>query len=232
MRLYFACFLRIPDYNGLNFWINEYKSGLTIEGIAEGFVRSPEFTSIYGVMSNEEFVTLLYNNVLDRAPDQNGFVFWVSKLNKGELTRGQVVAGFSNAIEYIANSARQVYIILIHMGLLDRVPGQAEMAGMMESFTQGASGIELIDQVLASAAYRERFGDRLLTLQWSPSSSGAPEGYKIFTGPTPDGAIIEVADIAVDQLADPSAPSTDFLTYTELGLNSGETVCCNYSPLR
>ncbi len=68
-------------------------------------------------------------------------------------------------------------------------------------------------------------GDLVLTLTWSHSNADALNGYKVFAGATATGAMDEVADIAVTELTDPSAPSVDFLSNTDLGLNRGDSVC-------
>ena len=68
-RLYFAYFLRIPDYQGLEYWVNQYRQGVTLDSISQAFAQSPEFIASYGSLSNEAFVTLLYQNVLGRLPD-------------------------------------------------------------------------------------------------------------------------------------------------------------------
>jgi Domain of unknown function (DUF4214)/RTX calcium-binding nonapeptide repeat (4 copies) len=49
-------------------------------------------------------VTLLYNNVLDRAPDSGGLAGWVASLNGGN-SRENVVNGFSESAEYQGNTA-------------------------------------------------------------------------------------------------------------------------------
>ena len=42
-RLYFATFLRIPDYAGLLFQIDAFRSGTPLSVIANNFTASPEF---------------------------------------------------------------------------------------------------------------------------------------------------------------------------------------------
>ncbi len=67
-------------------------------------MSSAEFTSTYGninTLSNTQFVTLLYNNVLDRAPDSGGLATWVNALNAGTLSRVDVLLNFSDSAEHI-----------------------------------------------------------------------------------------------------------------------------------
>jgi hypothetical protein len=72
--------------------------------VANGFVGSAEFQSVYGALNDHDFVTLLYHNVLHRDPDAGGLTNWVNALAGGE-TRAQVVIGFSESPEHIGNMA-------------------------------------------------------------------------------------------------------------------------------
>jgi hypothetical protein len=98
-RLYRAAFDRTPDIGGLGFHINAMDHGWGIGSIAQNFVDSPEFQTTYGNIDNTQFVTLLYNNVLDRNPDQAGLDFHVNNLNSGAIGRHDVLAQFSESPE-------------------------------------------------------------------------------------------------------------------------------------
>jgi hypothetical protein len=98
-RLYQAAFDRQPDVSGLDYWYHQLNSGVTLEQVASGFINSAEFKALYGNNpSNAEFVTLLYDNVLHRAPDTGGFNFWMNDLDQG-TSREQVLIGFSESLE-------------------------------------------------------------------------------------------------------------------------------------
>lgn len=99
-RLYQATLDRRPDEAGLAGWRAEMDNGRSLLDITPGFLNSAEFTAIYGSTTNTQFVTLLYDNVLDRAPDTAGLNGWVGQLNNGALTRSQVVLGFSESLEF------------------------------------------------------------------------------------------------------------------------------------
>lgn len=101
-RLYLAYFLRRPDDEGLDYWIN---TGLETAAVSEQFALSSEFRNRYGALSNSAFVDLAYRNVLDRAPDQAGLNHWVSVLNRG-VSRGVVMQGFSDSPEFIQRVKR------------------------------------------------------------------------------------------------------------------------------
>jgi hypothetical protein len=107
-RLYDAVFGRLPDLSGLTNWVSTLNSGTSLQTVAADFVSSQEFQSKYGALDNTGFVTLLYNNVLHRAPDASGLSNWVTALNSGQDTRAQVVLGFSESQEHIADTAPHI----------------------------------------------------------------------------------------------------------------------------
>lgn len=97
-RLYMAALDRTPDPTGLANWTNLLRSGADLDDVANGFVTSTEFQSRYGDLDNSEYVTQLYQNVLNRTPDASGFSNWVGQLESGE-TRESVLIGFSESTE-------------------------------------------------------------------------------------------------------------------------------------
>ena len=103
-RLYQATLARSPDIGGFNYWIDTLAGGQDFNQVIFGFVNSAEFTQRYGSTSGTEFVTLLYNNVLDRAPDASGLASWTDLLNSGTSSRADVVRGFAQSAEFIQRS--------------------------------------------------------------------------------------------------------------------------------
>jgi Ca2+-binding RTX toxin-like protein len=101
-RLYQAAFDRQPDQEGLNYWIREYTEGRgDLTWAALNFIGSEEFAQTYGstgAVTDETFLTLLYANVLGRAPDAQGKVYWMDELARG-FERAQLLASFSESAE-------------------------------------------------------------------------------------------------------------------------------------
>lgn len=98
-RVYQAAFDRKPDPSGLGFWIASMDKGATLKSVAEGFIGSAEFLSLYGNSpTSADFVNSLYKNVLHRGGEQAGVDFWNSLLNSG-TSRADVLAGFSESPE-------------------------------------------------------------------------------------------------------------------------------------
>lgn len=108
-RIYQAAFDRSPDIQGLAYWIRQLDKGMALDEVADRFMDSAEFKSTYGAsLSNSEFVFELYANVHHRAPDQEGFDFWTSKLANGTFDRADVLVRFSDSNENIGNVSEQI----------------------------------------------------------------------------------------------------------------------------
>jgi hypothetical protein len=120
-RLYKAAFDRTPDEEGLGYWINELDQGYALHEVANSFVISQEFKNLYGAdLDNSGFITALYNNVLDRDPDQGGLDYWINDMGNNGMSRADVLASFSESAENIANTDP-----LIELGVVYQPYGDA-----------------------------------------------------------------------------------------------------------
>jgi len=98
-RLYQAAFDRIPDAAGLGFWISALDHGTSLQTVAHGFTASAEFQSLYGAsISDAQYVSQLYHNVLHRDGEPSGAAFWLDVLQHGH-TRDEVLTAFSESPE-------------------------------------------------------------------------------------------------------------------------------------
>ena len=99
-RLYTAALDRAPDAKGLGFWINALDQGHGLESVAAGFTGSAEFARLYGAQTtNEQFVNLLYQNTLHRAPDAEGKAFWIGAIEEYHASREHLLVQFSESPE-------------------------------------------------------------------------------------------------------------------------------------
>jgi len=105
-RLYVAYFDRAPDYTGARYWNTIYARGdLSLAEISDAFADSTEFANRYQLVDNRRFVELVYRNVLDRKPDARGWDYWTALLNRGRLTRGELMVQFSESTEFVRLAA-------------------------------------------------------------------------------------------------------------------------------
>lgn len=110
-RLYQAAFDREPDVAGLGHWIDTFDRGLfDLNGVAQEFINSQEFQTRFGTektLDDKAFLTLLYDNVLDRSPDQAGFEFWSAQQAQG-LSRADILQYFSESEENYAKVSTEI----------------------------------------------------------------------------------------------------------------------------
>ena len=155
-RLYYSYFNRIPDKPGLDYWIYQYRSGTPLNTVSQAFASSAEFIGTYGNLTDPQFVTLVYQNVLGRAPDAAGLAYWVGQLNGG-MSRGQVMVGFSESSEYQLTSYNRVFVTMVYYGMLRRMPDQAGFNYWVGQLAGGSSALNLINGFLAAPEYHGRF---------------------------------------------------------------------------
>ena len=96
VELYIAFFNRVPDGNGMIYWIGEIRNGKKIEEIANSFYAAAiifsDVTGYKADMSNAEFIKIIYKNVLGRDEvDAEGMEYWSTSLVNGKETRGTLI---------------------------------------------------------------------------------------------------------------------------------------------
>ena len=103
-RLYTAGLDRTPEKDGFDFWMVGYTRGVfSLKAMADFFSTSPEFTSSYGALGQDDFIRQLYRNVLNREGEAEGVSFWSGQMDLG-MDRGTVLLRFSEATENISRS--------------------------------------------------------------------------------------------------------------------------------
>jgi hypothetical protein len=104
-RIYEAAFDRMPDLGGLSYWIRSFDSGASLLSVAEGFINSAEFKSVYGENPTDaELISKLYQNILNREGETAGIDYWLGQLGSG-VSRAQVLANFSESPENVQGVA-------------------------------------------------------------------------------------------------------------------------------
>ena len=111
-ELYVAFFNRVPDADGLEYWIGQFNGGQSIDQIAESFYNSgiafSELTGISAGMTNTSFINVVYNNVLGRSSgaDPEGLSFWTSALQSGAETKATLVASIITSAHQFKGDAQ------------------------------------------------------------------------------------------------------------------------------
>lgn len=102
VRFYVATFGRLPEAEGFEFWNARLDADPNeLVPVSAFFTSSPEFESLYGEsVTDEQFVTTIYTNVLGRPPEPAGRSFWATAIAEGTHTRASVMAFFAQSPEH------------------------------------------------------------------------------------------------------------------------------------
>jgi len=119
-RLYSVVFGRASDADGMGYWLSRMDSGTDLRQVSREFMLGgdgtgqKEFIDMYGMnSSNEFFVNQLYHNVLGRAPDADGYHFWMTALDNDtnadkNILRSHLLVDFSDSVENVAKVVGQL----------------------------------------------------------------------------------------------------------------------------
>ncbi len=105
LKLYQGLLGRAPEQAGAQFQINAVDSGTSLTQITNGFLNSAEFQAAHPNMTDSQFVTLLYQQGLGRAPEQAGLDYYTHALAAG-VSRADVadmIVGSHEADTVITN---------------------------------------------------------------------------------------------------------------------------------
>jgi hypothetical protein len=112
-ELYVAFFNRVPDADGLDYWIGEFKKGASVSTIADTFyqagVANSATTGYSQSMTNADFVRIVYKNVLGRsgatAPPDQDVNYWAGELANGHASKGNLVISMLGSAHTFKNDA-------------------------------------------------------------------------------------------------------------------------------
>jgi len=104
-RLYENFLGREADEDGLEHWKNQLESGKTALEVARDFFNSKEFKEkINPKLSDEEYITMLYETMLGRKPDIEGLRYWEDQLATKGKTRELIFYDFALSPEFYSIS--------------------------------------------------------------------------------------------------------------------------------
>ncbi|QEI08386.1 DUF4214 domain-containing protein [Pigmentiphaga aceris] len=114
VRLYDGLLGRNAESSGAKFWVDAQAKGTSLETIATAFLNSTEFQTAHANLSNEQFVSLLYTQGLQRtdagAADAEGVKFWVDALNNN-VSRAEVAVGIVGSAEATTGTDAHIKIV-------------------------------------------------------------------------------------------------------------------------
>jgi hypothetical protein len=99
-ELYIGYYNRAPDPAGETYWVGQLQGGMSLSAIAQSYSVQTESTNLYPFLASpntastvavQAFVTSVYENLFNRAPDPAGEAYWVSQLQTGASTVGGAI---------------------------------------------------------------------------------------------------------------------------------------------
>ena len=148
-ELYVALFNRVPDADGMSYWLDQIKAGQSFNQIAESFysagITYSQLTGFSSSMSNADFINVIYKNVLGRkdGADAGGLSHWEGALLRGDATRPSLVSQILNSAhsykgdptwgwvaDLLDNKIAVATLFSIDMGLNYNTPEESITKGM------------------------------------------------------------------------------------------------------
>ena len=108
VRLYSGILDRLPDRDGFDYWREELEQDTSLAELAEGFFMSDEFLGDRTEFSHDDAIEALYQNVLEREPDEAGHAYWLAEMQEGRLGVGDLALAFTESAEFVDISLGQV----------------------------------------------------------------------------------------------------------------------------
>lgn len=149
VRLYLAYFERVPDFEGLDYYIGQRERGRLLDDIADEFAGSREIGMRYGSLDSAAFVDRVYRNVFEGAGDAEQRAGWIALLESGAMTRGQMMLAFSESAAFRTATANEVFVSMAYAEILGRAVPPAELSHWVGLLDAGSSGEAVIQGLLA-----------------------------------------------------------------------------------
>jgi S-layer protein len=157
-------FDRAPDVAGLNYWVGRFDSGMTYAQIAQSFSVQTEATNMYPYLNNpyvatvSTFLTSVYKNLFNRAPDSAGLNYWTNEINSGRSNVGNAIMNIiSGAVDTPASGSNAATLDLTTLNNLTSVGlnwanTMATIPGAVYNSAAAASAASVIMGVTSSAS--------------------------------------------------------------------------------
>ena len=138
-------------------------------------------------------LTNLYFGLLDRAPDENGFEFWLENLNEGRVTLQDVTKAFLASREFVTaldtNTGNRTFVEMVYTRVLDRASDDPGRGYWLAQLDAGMDRAAFVESIIQSAEFTE---SQTESLDFVPGAFEAPAfQFGVASGdPTSDAVIL------------------------------------------
>ncbi|UOA33724.1 hypothetical protein DSM110093_03820 (plasmid) [Sulfitobacter sp. DSM 110093] len=209
VQLYIGYFDRAPNPTGLNYWINELDNNpdMSYLDIAQSFSVQPEATGLYPFLANpqvaspEAFITAVYLNLFNRAPDADGLAYWEGELAAGK-SPGRMIIDIQSGAQDSADGQDLTILNNKTAVALDWVQSTADISGFSyfnedgsinaaaEASAKGVlDGVDATEESVAegqaeTAAYLDAYGETgAIALEVGVDNLTGTSGDDVFNAP-------------------------------------------------
>ncbi|MDZ4780852.1 MAG: DUF4214 domain-containing protein, partial [Planctomycetia bacterium] len=149
IRQYYRDYLlREAEQAGVNYYRAVWQADGGPDNVVANIIASAEFFASAGG-TNTLWVTELYRRLLGREPDAAGLDYWTTRLSSGQLSRQQVVFGFTRSDENFRNLITGWY-----QQYLGRTPTAEELNTRVDRMRNGATQRTIQIELIDSPEYR------------------------------------------------------------------------------
>jgi hypothetical protein len=147
---------RLPEYSGWLFQRNAIATGvITQQSLVANMLESAEFKLHHPSLTNEQFVRMLYAQILEREPSPADMQFHLSTLREGTLAqRAQKATEFLAGAEFTRRVGSDLTTMLLYALFLQRDATPEEFAHTRARMTDQASVRQVIREFIASSEFR------------------------------------------------------------------------------
>jgi hypothetical protein len=150
--LYVGIIDRDAEFTGWQFQRQALARGIVNQDqLVSNFLNSAEFNLKFGVLSNADFVRLMYENVLLRPAAQSEVDAWLNLLSNPANTRTIIARSFLNSPEFQQGTGPRLLAFLMYATLLLRDGTAQQRTALEQQLANPAQLPIIIDQFVNSA---------------------------------------------------------------------------------
>ena len=102
-----------------------------------------------------EYVRHLYNTILSREPDENGWKFWIERINNGKSTPADEIRLFTESTEFMNHGySDEEFIGIAYEAFCRRSPSDEEISQNLSSLGEGYTRSWILSRLAHSDEFR------------------------------------------------------------------------------
>lgn len=159
--------------------VNAYSTNATVRTLVDNFGSSAESQALYGAVTTPDtianFVTQIYLNVLDRAPDTAGLLYWSGEIASGRLIPSRVALTILDAATRTADATTVANKLAVASNFTTALDTAAEIAAYSgnEAAAIARAMLSNVDGTTNVTAFQPTVNDTIVSLLNNPNGPGS-----------------------------------------------------------